>query len=590
MKKQVFVSLATLITMITLIVGCVKDEPDAPPATNSPYNPDKVLTIGEVKNMIIENEGPFTFDESYYLFATVVADESSGNIYESSFVMDHTGGIQLNFYFTSGLYLGDSVRFDLKGSRVSQYYGLYQIENLKPDSSVYKLSTQNYIEPTVLSITDLENNIDYYQCTPITINDVQFMYSELNKTYADADNQQTGEVYVEECDGKSILIRSSGFANFAGDTVDQGKGSVTAIATVYESGANKTVQLVIRDIHEIVMDDARCTVDPIDPVNGVSETFDDVLDGQTVVTEGWTNFITSGHEYWKGAVYTTEAYAEASGYNTDLDEMVVWLITPPVINTNGDAVLNFKSAKAYWEHQFQEPLSIWVSTDFDGSNFENGATWTEIEANIVSQNDADHTFIPSGDIYLDEFVGNVSVAFRYSGSDFESTTIRIDDVSINTGGEPIYAENFDSGWGGWQTISKTGGQVWQQTDNGPDGSPCADMNGFENGYFANNDWLVSPQINLADYETAGLYFESAKNYEGDDLIIRVTDNYSGDPATTTWTTLSADLSPGGFSWTSSGKVDLSNFAGAAVWIAFEYNSTSSSGANWRVDNILIKAN
>jgi hypothetical protein len=590
MKKQVLISLVALITIISLIVSCVKDEPDAPPSTNAPYDPDKTLTIGEVKNMIIENEGPFTFNEDYYLFATVVADESSGNIYESSFVVDNTGGIQLNFYFTSGLYLGDSVRFNLKGARVSQYYGLYQIENLKPDSSVYKLSVQNYIEPTVVTIAELNNNIDYYQSTPVTINDVQFMYSELKNTYADADNQQTGEVYVEECDGNSILIRSSGYANFAGDTVAQGKGSITAIATVYESGSNKTVQLVIRDIKEIKMDGERCSVDPIEPVTGVSESFDNVLDGQTLVIEGWTNFITSGNEYWQGAVYNSEAYAEASGYNTDLDEMVVWLITPPVINTNGDAVLNFKSAKAYWEHQFQEPLTVLVSNDFDGSNFATGATWTEIDANVITQNDPDHTFISSGDIYLDEFAGNVSVAFRYNGSDFESTTIRIDDVNINTGGEAIYSENFDVGWGGWQTISKSGSQVWQQTNNGPDGSPCADMNGFENGYFANNDWLISPQIQLTDYESAGLYFETAKNYEGDNLVIKVTNNFTGDPSTTSWTSLQAVLSPGGFSWTFSGKVDLSNFTGAPVWIAFEYNSTTSSAANWRVDNILIKAN
>ena len=79
-------------------------------------------------------------------------------------------------------------------------------------------------------------------------------------------------------------------------------------------------------------------------------------------------------------------------------------------------------------------------------------------------------------------------------------------------------------------------------------------------------------------------------YNGTALKAFVTDNYSGNPSTTTWTELSAtfDTNSGAFGFVSSGNVSLNGFAGKKVRVAFKYVSTTSASNTWEIDNIKIK--
>ena len=45
---------------------------------------------------------------------------------------------------------------------------------------------------------------------------------------------------------------------------------------------------------------------------------------------------------------------------------------------------------------------------------------------------------------------------------------------------------------------------------------------------------------------------------------------SGDPNNSTWTPLTATLSPGGWAWTSSGVIDISSLSGQTFYLAFKY--------------------
>ena len=58
----------------------------------------------------------------------------------------------------------------------------------------------------------------------------------------------------------------------------------------------------------------------------------------------------------------------------------------------------------------------------------------------------------------------------------------------------------------------------------------------------------------------------------------------------TWTELSVTLDTDTSSWvtwTDSGNVDLSSYAGGNVYIAFKYVSTSSGSATYEIDNVLL---
>ncbi|MBN2174103.1 MAG: choice-of-anchor J domain-containing protein [Bacteroidales bacterium] len=592
MKKAFFWTASFLLTSLLFLNSCVKDKPDEPPSTLIPFDPDKVLTIGEIKQMYIENGGAFTFDEPYSVFAKVGMDDKSGNIYKSAFIQDESGGIQLNFLFTGGLIVGDSVRIMLQGGEIELYHELYQVNNLEITKNAYKIKPRMNLEPKLLTIQQLISNIDLYQSTVIRLEDVQFNQGELGQTFADAVNLIDINRTLEDCDGGSLIVRTSGYANFAADTLPPGRGSLIAIASVY----NNDVQLVIRQYSEVQLTGERCGSggEPIDPVPSVNEDFETANDNQNINFEGWTNIIVAGNRMWQGKYFSNDdnTYAQATGYNSGLDDMETWLITPPVINTNGDKILSFKAGMAFWAHTVNEPLKVLASTDYDGTNFES-ATWTPLSPTLPNSGSGNYNWVPSGDIPLSGFVGNVAIAFKYKGSDSETTSSTLDDIVVNTAGgsgSTVLYENFDDNWGNWETISVVGAQVWDRDNNfGPDGSPCARISGYSSGSHANDDWLISPAIDLSGFSLSTLVFESARNYDGDDIIVKISTDYSGDPATASWSILSANLSQGSWIWTSSGNVDISDYAGQTVYIAFQYVSTNELSATWEVDNIEVKA-
>lgn len=417
MKQPIITRFAILIALVAILLNsCVDDTPDVPPATAIPFDPAKVLTIGEIKQMLVDSGGIYTFTDIYSVFGVVVMDEKSGNIYESSFIQDATGGIQLNFIYTSGMYLGDSVRILLKGGTIELYHGLYEVQNLIPSDNVYKIKTGLFYEPKTITIDELNTNIETYQSTLIKLDSVQFADSEMGKTYADSAHLIDENHTLEDCNGNTTIIRSSGYANFANTELPKGKGSLIAIASVYDAD----VQLVIRGTTEVLLTGQRC-------------------DGGT---------------------------------------------------------------------------------------------------------------------------GNI-----------------------------LFFEGFDDGYGAWENISMVGDQIWEFSSSYGNPEPGVTISGYDGSYNANDDWLISPAIDISSIDTAFISIETARNYNGNVLQVKVSNDYdgSGDPSTGNWTDLQITLSPGNndWEWIPSGKVDISAFSGSNVHVAFRYTSTNSACATWELDNIKI---
>jgi hypothetical protein len=606
MKRSIIIGFASLSLIALIISSCVKEKPDAPPVTTIPFDPDKVLTIAEIKEIYSDSGGVYTFTDVYSVYVTVVMDEKSGNIYKSSYVQDATGAIQLNCLNTSGLYLGDSVRLLLQGATIDNYHDLFQLQNINTGESVYKVKTNNFIEPEVVTIGELSGNIDYYQSRAIKLEGVQFVEAELGNTYADAVNLIDLNRTLEDCNGNSIIARTSGYASFAGDIIPEGNGSIVAIASVY----NGTPQLVLRGVDEILLTEDRCGGgtggEPIDPVAEVNEVFNGVNDYEDVNIEGWSNIIVDGTRKWQGKSFSSNKYAQSTGYNSGLASMETWLITPPVINTNGDKKLNFKSAMAYWEHN-GEPFTVLASTNFDGSNFD-VATWTELSATLPDAGSGNYTWVESGEVSLANFVGNVAVAFKYVGSDTESTSITLDDVTINTEGgggggggtiDPVAEVNeaFDSVVDyedvdiiGWTNVMFDGTRKWQGKSF--DANKYVQATAYNSGLASMETWLITPPV----INTSGdkvLTFKSAMAYwehNGEPLTVLASTDFDGtNVETATWTPLSPTLAnsgSGNYTFVESGEVDLSGFAGN-VAIAFKYIGSDTESTSIQIDDVSI---
>ncbi|MDF2933070.1 MAG: hypothetical protein K0R36_2401 [Chryseobacterium sp.] len=176
------------------------------------------------------------------------------------------------------------------------------------------------------------------------------------------------------------------------------------------------------------------------------------------------------------------------------------------------------------------------------------------------------------------------------GADLDSPRC---DGTIYTPLPVLYGDGFAAGGlnADWTTVSVTGTQAWTTSNTGNGTNYYAVMNGFAGVSNANEDWMISKSVSLVGKTKVAVNFISDVRYSGNALQVYATENYTGNPATTTWVLLPAalDTNTAAFGdWVSSGNVDLSAFLGKNVRIGFKYTSTTSASATWEIDDFKIK--
>lgn len=111
---------------------------------------------------------------------------------------------------------------------------------------------------------------------------------------------------------------------------------------------------------------------------------------------------------------------------------------------------------------------------------------------------------------------------------------------------------------------------------------------------ASESYLVSSEIDLSKATAPVLNFNLAINYlrgnlATDFFTVRVSSNYTGDVASATWTDLTYDASNVGSSWTFTDQsIDLSQFNGQKIVIAYGYKSTDQCAPIVELKNTLVK--
>lgn len=156
----------------------------------------------------------------------------------------------------------------------------------------------------------------------------------------------------------------------------------------------------------------------------------------------------------------------------------------------------------------------------------------------------------------------------------------------------IASVNFDDEtFGGMESVDAGGDQSWQITSD-PDGGFFSQINGAAEAG-GENDWLVSPSLDLDGVTEAFLNFRSQRSASGSSLLkVLVSTDYDGggDPTTATWAELGDVSLPTAEdeSWVDSGFIDLTTFRSASTYIAFQYEHTDGEEATtWGVDDIQI---
>jgi len=425
MKKYIKIISVFSIGLIFMLSACINYKFEEP--EKAVYNPNikATSTIQELKTLYADELT--LIDTNIIIKGTVTANDKSGNIYKAIFIQDSTDGLQisLNAYELHNLYhVGDLIYVKCQGLYLGKYGGQVQL------GSDYEGAVGRIEEPLIedyliksdggVPIVPQELNLAAPNGSLVNklvvIHNTQFKYSETSGTYADGVNHIDYDRHIEDCDGNSMIVRTSGYADFANDALPKGNGSMIAVLTKY----NSDYQLVIRNINEINMENSRCGA-------LFSEDFDSGL-GQ------FTAFNIAGNSNtWTQGEYNNTTYAKMTGYYTKTYEASEdWLISNSIdLNGISGAVLNFNHVVNYltgWDD-----IKVFISADFDGtSNPNTSGTWTELTGWTHSAGN-DWDFVDSGDIDISSFTGNskVYIAFKYTSPSNDASTWEIDKVSVS---------------------------------------------------------------------------------------------------------------------------------------------------------------
>ena len=179
-----------------------------------------------------------------------------------------------------------------------------------------------------------------------------------------------------------------------------------------------------------------------------------------------------------------------------------------------------------------------------------------------------------------------NIDYKTDGSSPDATASTLNITVINE-------EGFNSGLGDWTPYSVIGEQVWNWSDAFGNPPGCAIMNGYSGAPVPNEDWLISPALDLNGYYDITFGFDHARNYGSNEgLLIMVSTDYDGssDPNTGTWNDITSSYTfpdPGSWTFFNAGIADISAYESGSTYLAFLYNSTSSEACTWEVDNAMV---
>lgn len=575
MKNRVFNAFLILAMVGMMFTACKKEYPE-PPIQDLPIG--TVYTIDEI--LAMEPGTVFTDDASVY--GIITADEVSGNLYKAAFMQDRATGAAIELYLNavSGVRIGDSVRIYLKDVTYAMYNNLPQLSNFEADGHIVILANNKPIEPEVTTIADV--NAGNHLAQLIRLENVRF--TEQN-TFADPTTYGNRTLADPTDYSQTVIVRTSNYANFANDSLPQGTGNLTAIATVY----NNTWQLVLRSARELDFDGYVPGGD-----NGLPYYQDFASSFGT-----YTTYDVAGPQSWEIDYNTAKmtGYANSTNYaNED------WLISAKFSLENVSSASLTMTYIARYFNNLDSDITLQVSSDYTSGD-PTLANWTQVPASWISGSNWNDFVATTVD--LSSFVGQkICVAVKYVSDDVKAGTIEVQSILIQEGSGPTpppgpqpggevqsmpYTQSFASEFGTYMTYDIMGAQAWEIDYS------TAKMTGYADGtYYANEDWLISSPVAITGVSDAKMtmsYIGRYFNNINEEVTIWASTNYTwgSDPNMATWNQVPASLVEGS-NWNDfiTTEIALTDYVGQTVTFAVKYLSTDSKAGTMEVQSITIE--
>ena len=268
--------LALCIALLFLIYSCVNnDDFDHPPVVCN--HPDFVSnsSIHDLLEMNLFKFMPTLITDDIILEGHVISSDRQGNFFKTLSIQNKEEGrgfqIELD---VNDLYIqfpvGQKVFVRAKNLFISDKAGVLKIGHTFKAKEIVRVGRiqETLVDEFVFRTCDdislvkplVFNNIlnviskDEYLNTLITLENVQFLESEMGKNYAEKD--KSGDRILEDSSGNKIILRTSNFAAFAHDSLPKGSGKITAVLGKFRDNC----QLYIRDLEDVKMNNSRFVV------------------------------------------------------------------------------------------------------------------------------------------------------------------------------------------------------------------------------------------------------------------------------------------------------------------------------------------
>ncbi|MCX8081108.1 MAG: DUF5689 domain-containing protein [Bacteroidia bacterium] len=435
------ITLALLVVAISaMILTDCKKKYDLPPLQQAPDG--SKINIATLKSKFVPTK-PIKFTQDSNLYCVVIADETSGNLYKDVYVRDNSGALHVKLTETGGLYVGDSIRINLKGVILNHYNNLIQLDSVDLTRNVVKLASGLNPQPIEMTIDQIKANTaptNTVQSQLVRIVGVEFVPASKGVKFADDINKSAKNHTITTCIlNKTLLVRTSGYASFAAALTPTGIGSIMGIVSQYQND----MQLIIRNLSEVAMNGTNCSIpQPTfalgSTVNSINENFSSqTATNNPINLTGWINFDENGTRKWTSDVFSGNYRAKVTSFGSSDASNKIWLITPP-IQSVPSPTMEFKSAMAYASSGHPNPLTVYISNTFNGSNLLTPGTWTPItNATIAPLTGSNFNFVNSGVVNLSSYLppsytGTYCIAFLYYGSASQgyTTNYYLDDIKI----------------------------------------------------------------------------------------------------------------------------------------------------------------
>ncbi|MCP4441572.1 MAG: hypothetical protein GY810_21910 [Aureispira sp.] len=632
-----------ILAVVFVISGCRKKF-DEPPVSELPVLTANATVADLLALRDLSTNIPAEVTTDLVLKGTVVGDDRSGNFYKQLVIQDATGGINISidaYNIYNNYPVGREVWVKCKGLYVWNNNDLPSL-GISLDPSASRIpeallseylvggEREKYVTPKTRTFSTL---VDADLNTLVTFDEVQFDGADAGATYADPITQFSENRKVVGCTQfGEIILRSSGYSDFAGATTPTGSGKITAVYTIY----NGTQQLVIRDLTDVEMEQARCggggtsgngcpTCTPMDisavrslyagnPVNvsaskkitGIvtSNRNTEHINEQNIIIEDASAGILIRFDAPHSFNLGDEVEVDVSNQSVETYKDLMQINGVPLAGTKVISSGNTPSTQTVTIAQINSNFADYESEliTLSGVTLSGGATYS---GNLTVAAGADNItlYTPSYTTFAGASVPGGSVGVTAIVSQYNGTyQLTLRDATDVTGGVAINyllnetfsslapASGADLALTGWTNYAANGGTVkWLSKEYS--NNQYAEARGYQTGASSIETWMITPSLNLAQDQY--LSFQSAQAFHTHDgLTVWISTDFNGsNMATATWTQLTctlAGVNDSFYDFISSGNIDLSAYTGQNAYIGFKYvgDDTNNTGT-FQVDNIKV---